>query len=97
MLNLLRGLVEKEGNTYIYSYCLYGTTKHATTRLSLYNVLFRSNPPPLNPPTAGTLLHQDPVTYSLHLQRKLLELRELIESNTVETANRQQLNMEVKM
>ena len=35
---------------------LYRTTKHATTGLSMYEVFFGSNSPPLNFPTAGTLL-----------------------------------------
>jgi len=54
--------------------------------------MFGSNPSPLNLPTAGSVPHQDPHGYSSCLQGKLLELRELVEANTVEAAARQQLN-----
>jgi len=70
ILNLLRGLVDREGDwkehLQILSY-LYRTTKHATTGLSPYEVLFGLNQPPLNIPTADTLLHRDPTMYSSQL------------------------------
>ena len=59
--------------------------------------MFGSNPRPLNLPIAGMLLHGEPATYSSQLQGKLLELRELVKSNTLETATRQQLNYHVKL
>ena len=71
---------------------MYRTTKHVTTGLSPYKIPFGSNPPPLHLPTAGNITHQDPADYSNHLQGKLLELRELVEANVVESADRQQQN-----
>jgi len=92
ILNLLRGLVDKEEDWEEHLQLLlylYRTTKHATTGLSPYETLFGSNPPPLNIPTSGIISHLDPGDYSSMLQGKLLELRELVEANTVEAANRQ--------
>ena len=92
ILNLLRGLVEKEGDWEDHLQLLlylYRTTKHATTGLSPYEILLGSNPPPLNIPTSGIISHLDPPDYSSRLQSKLLELRELVEANTVEAADRQ--------
>ena len=93
--SMLRGLVDREGkweeHLQLLLY-LYRTTKDATTSLSPYEILFGSNPPPLNLPTAGTVSHRDPQNYSSHLQGKLIELRELVESNTVEAANRQRIS-----
>jgi len=52
-------------------------------------ILLGSNLPPLNIPTSGTISHLDPSGYNSILQHKLLELREVAESNTVEAASRQ--------
>ena len=46
-------------------------------------VLFGSNPPPLNIPTSGMISQLDPTDYSSCLQRKLLELRELFKATGV--------------
>ena len=92
ILNLLRGLVEKKGDWEEHLQLLlylYRTTKHATTGFSPYEILFGSNPPPLNIPTSGVISHLDPSDYSSRLQGKLLELRELVEANTMETASKQ--------
>ena len=94
-LNLLRGLVQQEGDweeqlqSLLY---VYRTTKHATTGLSPYEILFGSNPPPLYLPNTENITHQEPADYSHCLQRKLLELRELVEANTVEATDRQRQN-----
>ena len=59
ILNLLRGLVEKEGDWEEHLQLLlyvYRTTKHATTGLSPYEILFGSNPPPLHLPTRDELI-----------------------------------------
>ena len=95
ILNLLRGLVQQEGDweeqlqSLLY---VYRTTKHATTGLSPYEILFGSNPPPLYLPNTENITHQEPADYSHCLQRKLLELRELVEANTVEATDRQRQN-----
>ena len=95
ILNMLRGLVDKEGDWEEHLQLLlylYRTTKHATTGLSPHEILFGSNPTPLNLPTADTVSHRDPHNYSSQLQGRLLELKELVECNTVEAATRQQQN-----
>ena len=91
IMNLLCGLVAKEGDWEEHLQlllCLYRTTKHTTTGLSPYEILIGSNPPPLNIPTC-MISHLD---YCSCLQGNLLELRELVEANTVEMANRQTQN-----
>ena len=95
ILNLLRGLVQKERDWEEHLQLLlyvYRTTKNATTGLSPYEILFGTNPPPLHLPAAGKITHQDPADYSHCLQGKLLELRELVEANIVESADTQQQN-----
>ena len=90
ILNFLRDLVDKEEDWEEHLQLLlylYRTTKHGS--LSPYDILIGSNLPPLNIPTSGAISHLDPSGYSSILQGKLLELRELAESNTVEAANRQ--------
>lgn len=71
---------------------LYRTTKHAKTSFSPDEILFSFNPPSLDFPTLGNISQKDPHSYSSKLQGKLLESRELVESNTVETKARQKLN-----
>ena len=95
ILNMLRSLVDREGEWEEHLQPLlyiYRTTQHATTGLSPYEILFGSNPPPLDLPTAGNISHRDQHSYSSKLQGKLVELRELVQSNTVETAAKQKLN-----
>ena len=92
LLNLLRTLVEKEDDWEEHVQLLlfvYRTTKHSTTKLSPYEILFGQNPisPHLTIPPV-TVIH-NPGDYSGQLQRKLLELTEMVESNIVETASRQ--------
>jgi len=53
-----------------------------------HNIFFGSNPP-LSIPKSGTISHFNPSDYSYILQGELLELRELVEANTVEAANNQ--------
>ena len=92
ILNLLHGLVHKVEDWEDYLQLLlylYRTTKHATTGLSLYKILFGSNPPPLNLPTSGMISHLDPPDYSSLLQEKVVELKQLLDANTVEMANKQ--------
>ena len=92
ILNLLHGLVHKVEDWEEYLQLLlylYRTTKHATTGLSPYEILFGSNPPHLNIPTSGMISHLDPPDYSSLIQGKLLELGEFVEANTIEMANKQ--------
>ena len=71
----------------LYFYC---TSRHASTGFSPYDVLFGSNPPHLHITTLGEASAFDPATYCTSIQCKLMELRELVEANTVRLANDQQ-------
>ena len=93
LLNLLRTFVEKEGDWEQHLQLLlyiYRTTKHASTGLSPHEILFGHNPPSLHIPNLRTTAILDPNEYSHHLQRKLLEIRELVDANIVQSAGRQQ-------
>ena len=68
---------------------VYRTTKHSTTKLSPYEILFGQNPAPLPFPVPPINTIHDPGDYSSQLQRKLFELRELVEANIVEATSRQ--------
>ena len=95
LLYLLRTLVEKESDWEEHVQLLlfvYRTTKHSTTNMSPYEILFGQNPPSLHLPIPPTTTNYDAGDYSSHLQRKLLELREMVEANIVEAVNRQQKN-----
>ena len=69
---------------------LYRTSKLAITGLSSYEVLFGSNPPSLNIPHLPSALIPEPSEYSTCLKSKVLELRELVDANLVESADQQQ-------
>ena len=93
LLNLLSTFVEKEGDWEQHLQLLvyiYRTTKHASTGLSPHEILFGHNPPSIHIPNLRTTAILDPNEYSHHLQRKLLELRELVDANIVRSAGRQQ-------
>jgi len=69
----------------------YRTPRHASTGLSPYEVLFGSNPPSPHLPVIHKSVIPDPSAYSACLQQKLLELREMVEANIVQAANKQQV------
>lgn len=86
--NLLRTFVEKEDSWEEHLQMLlliYRTTKHSTTGL----FLFGSNPPSQQIPDMSTSVIPEPSHYSLNLKHKL-ELREMVDANIVESAERQQ-------
>ena len=92
LLNLLRALVQTESDWEEHVQLLlfvYRTTKHSTTKLSPYEILFGQNPAPLHFPTPPINTVHDPHDYSSQLQRKLLELKELVEANIVEATSKQ--------
>ena len=91
LLNLLHTLVEKESDWEEHVQLLmfvYRTTKHSTTKLSPHEILFGQNSasPHLSITPIATI--SDPGDYSSQLQRKLLELKEMVEVNIVEDASR---------
>ena len=93
LLTILRSFVDREEDWEKHLQLLlfiYRTTKHATTGLSPYEVLFGCNPSVLQIPNLPGPVVPDPAEYSAALKRKLYVLRELIEANTVHSAERQQ-------
>ena len=89
LLTLLRTYVDREGDWETHLQLLlfiYRTTKHATTGLSLYEVLFGYTPSPLQIPSLPGSVIPDPAEYSAALRRKLYDLRELVAANTVHSA-----------
>lgn len=92
LLTLLRSHVERdrdwEEHLQILLF-LYRTTRHATTGLSPYEILFGANPPSLQVSSPPSVVILDPSDYSTSLRSKILELRELVDSNTVESAEHQ--------
>ena len=92
LLNLLRALVKMESDWEEHVQLLlfvYKTTKHSTTKLSPYEILFGQYPAPLPFLVLPIDTIHDPGDYSSQLQRKLFELRELVEANIVEATSRQ--------
>ena len=71
----------------LFAYC---TTKHSFTGLSPHEVLFGYKPPFPLLPNQNVPCVAEPAEYSEKLQRKPLELRELVEANIVESTTRQQ-------
>ena len=74
LLNLLRALVKMESDWEEHVQLLlfvYRTTKHSTTKLLPYEILFGQNPAPLHFPTLPINTIHDPHDYSSQLQRKL--------------------------
>ena len=91
LLTLLRSYTEREGDWEEYLLLLlyvYRSTKHATTRLSPYEVLFGINPPSLHVPRLPKSAVPQPSEYSASRRIKTLELREMVEPNIIESAER---------
>ena len=89
LLTLLRTYVDREGDWETHLQLLlfiYRTTKHATTGLSPYEVLFGYTPSPLQIPSLPGSVIPDPAEYSAALRRTLYDLRELVDANTVHSA-----------
>ena len=89
LLNLLRTYTEDHGDWEEYLQLLlfaYRTTKHSSIGLSPHEVLFGYNPRSLLVPTPNIPELMDPAKYSTVLHEKLLELRELVEANIVDSA-----------
>ena len=88
LLNLLRTYTEDHGDWEEHLQLLlfaYRTTKHSSIGLSPHEVLFGYNPPSLLVPTPNIPELMDPAKYSTVLHKKLLELRELVEANIVDS------------
>ena len=86
LLALLRTYVERENEWEKHLQLIlfiYRTTKHASTGLSPYEILFGCNPPPLQIPSLPGPVIPDPSEYSAALNMKLIELREIVDANIV--------------
>ena len=95
LLSLLRTLTERQSDWEDHLQLLlfaYRTSQHSTTKLSPYEVLFGRNPPSLQLPSPPTSTSPDPGDYSCQLQRKLMDLWEIVEANMTESAERQKRN-----
>ena len=93
LLTLLRTLADKGNDWEDHLQLLlffYRTSRHASTGVSPYEVLFGTNPPSPHIPILREVTSIDPATYSSSLQHKLIELRELVEANIVRSASDQQ-------
>ena len=89
LLNLLRTYTEDYGDWEEHLQLLlfaYRTTKHSSIGLSPHEILFGYNPPSLLVLTPNKPESMDPTKYSTVLCKKLLELRELVKANIVDSA-----------
>ena len=71
VLNLLQSYCDKEDSWEEHLQTLlfiYRTTKHATTGLSPYEILFGSDPPSLQIPVLPSAISLEPADYKTHLQ-----------------------------
>ena len=92
LLTLLRTHVEKDSQWEEHLQLLlfmYRTTKHASTGLSPYEILFGSNPPSHWLPNLQESVVVDQVDYVENLKRILLQLKEILDANSIEAANEQ--------
>ena len=92
LLALLRTYVERENEWEKHLQLIlfiYRTTKHASTGLSPYEILFGCNPPPLQIPSLPGPVIPDPSEYSAALNMKLIELREIVDANIVHSTEHQ--------
>ena len=86
LLTLLRSFVDKKEDWKKHLQLLlfiYRSTKHATTGLSPYEVLFGYNPLVLQMLNLPGPVVPDPAEYSAALEGKLCDLRELVDANIV--------------
>ena len=94
LLTLLRAYVDRveDWEAHLQLLFAYRTTKHATTGLSPYEVLFGYVPTPLQIASMPGPVIPDPAEYSATLKRKLYSLRELVEANTAQSTECQQFH-----
>jgi len=91
LLNLLRTFFQQgdwEQHLQVLLF-VYHTSKHSSTELSPYEILFGCNPPSAHFPHLQTTTILDLGEYSSQLKNKLLEIRELVDANIVRSAGQQ--------
>ena len=89
LLTLLRTYVEGENLWEEHLQLLlfiYRTTRHSSTGLSPYEILFGSNPPNSQIPLIQSSFHLDTSDYCESLKAKLAQLREIVDANMVQSA-----------
>jgi len=95
LLDVLHKYTHREGDwkeylqLLLYIYC---TTKHCVTDLSPHEVLFGYNPPSPSIPTQNAPEVLNPDKNCDQLQKRLLELGELVETNIVKSVAQQKLS-----
>ena len=92
LLNLLRAFAHKCSDWKDHLQLLmfmYHTTKHMSTGMYPYEIIFGHNPPSIHIPELHTTAILDPQEYSNYLCQKLLDIRELVDANIVHSAERQ--------
>jgi len=93
LLTLIRTHVERDDQWEEHLQLLlfmYRTSKHATTGLSPYEILFGSNPPSQWLPNLQDSVVIDQSDYVENLRKRLLYLKELVDANSVRSAEEQQ-------
>ena len=89
LLNLLRAFAQKSSDweNHLQLLMLNRTSKHTSTGMSPYEIIFGRNPPSIHVPELYTTAILDPKT---NLRQKLLEIRELVDASIVHSTERQQ-------
>ena len=93
LLTLIRTHVERDDQWEEHLQLLlfmYRTSKHTTTGLSPYEILFGSNPPSQWLPNLQDSVVIDQSDYVENLRKRLLYLKELVDANSVRSAEEQQ-------
>ena len=93
LLTLIRSQMERDNQWEEHLQLLlfiYRTSKHASTGLSPYEILFGSNPPSQWLPNLQDTILIDQSDYSKNLRRKLMQLKEIVDANSVRSAEAQQ-------
>ena len=88
-MNYVRSYTKREGDweeDRQLLLCVYRITKHATTGLSPYEVFFGVDPPSLSVLRLPGTAVSESLEYSGSLKPMILELREMLEANIVESA-----------
>ena len=93
LLTLIRSQMERDNQWEEHLQLLlfiYRTSKHASTGLSPYEILFGSNPPSQWLPNLQDTVLIDQFDYCENLRRKLMQLKEIVDANSVRSAETQQ-------
>ena len=92
LLTLFRTYVEGENlwEKHLQLLFINRTTRHSSTGFSPYEILFGSNPPHSQILLIQSSFHLDTSDYCESLKAKLVQLREIVDANMVQSATQQQ-------